>query len=151
MTRPRSSEETLYLAIANPIVPQCCASQEMCCDVKRAKHYTRCATYNLIFTFVTISTNIPKYKKSHLDCSRVTTLLFLHSFTCCHKGKMATTSSEMQNLLDSPAMAAPPRLKHNFVMNTVLCVDFGVCFIVSAVAVVIRMWIKVRLIRKVEI
>lgn len=68
---------------------------------------------------------------------------------------MATTSSEMQNLLDSPAMAAPPGLKHNFVnppsLNTVLCVDFSVCFIVSAVAVVIRMWTKVRLIRKVEI
>lgn len=68
---------------------------------------------------------------------------------------MATTSQEMQNLLDSPAMAAPPPLMHNFVnppnLNTVLCVDFGVCLIVSAVAVVIRMWTKVRLIRKVEI
>lgn len=68
---------------------------------------------------------------------------------------MATTSQAMQSLLDSPAMAAPPGLEHNFInppnLRTEFYVDVTICFIVSVVAVGIHMWTKVRLIRKVNI
>ena len=68
---------------------------------------------------------------------------------------MAPTSQAIQSLLDLPAMAAPPGLKHNFVnpptLRTEFYVDLTVCLIVSVVAVCIRMWTKARLIRKVNI
>lgn len=69
--------------------------------------------------------------------------------------KMATTSQAMQSLLDSPAMAAPPGLEHNFAhppsLKTDYYVDLTSCFIVSVVAVGIRMWTKILLIKKVNI
>lgn len=68
---------------------------------------------------------------------------------------MATTSQAMQQLFEGPAMAVPSGLTHNFVnppnLETEFYVDLNLCLIVSILAVCIRMWTKVCLIRKVQI
>lgn len=68
---------------------------------------------------------------------------------------MATTSQAIQKLLEGPAMAVPPGLQHTFVnpsnMETEFYVDLYICLILSILAVCIRMWNKVCVIRKVEI
>lgn len=68
---------------------------------------------------------------------------------------MATTSQAIQKLLDAPAMAAPPGLKHNLVnppnLDTEFYIDLNLCLIVSILAVCMRVWTKARLIRKVKI
>lgn len=68
---------------------------------------------------------------------------------------MTATSQAVQKLLEEPAMAVPPGLKQNFVdppnLETEFHVDLNVCLIVSVLAVCIRMWTKVCLIRKVQI
>lgn len=65
------------------------------------------------------------------------------------------TSQAIQKLLEGPAMAAPPGSKPNFVnppnLETEFHVDLNICLIVSILAVCIRMWTKICLIRKVEI
>lgn len=67
---------------------------------------------------------------------------------------MTTTESiELQKLLDGPAMAAPPGMHHNYVNPTNLNAQFYVaviiCLTVSVLAVCMRMWTKIRLVRKI--
>ena len=66
---------------------------------------------------------------------------------------MTTTSMELQELLNSPAMTAPPGMHHNFVnptnLNTELYVAVIMCLTISVLAVGMRMWTKTRLVRKV--
>ena len=66
---------------------------------------------------------------------------------------MAIESMELRILLNSPAMAAPPGMQHNFVnpanLNAEGYAAVITCLAVSVLAVGIRMWTKVRLVRKV--
>ncbi len=60
---------------------------------------------------------------------------------------------ELQKMLDGPAIAAPPGTHHNFVnpasFQTESNVVVGICLAVSVLAVGMRMWTKLRLVRKV--
>lgn len=66
---------------------------------------------------------------------------------------METASTELQKLLDGPAMAAPPGAHHNFVNPSNMKREFNltliICLIVSMLAVGMRMWTKTRVVRKV--
>lgn len=65
---------------------------------------------------------------------------------------MEATSPDIQKLLDGPAMAPPPGQRPNFVnpsnFKAELYADVIICLVVSTVVVSMRMWTKIRLIRK---
>ena len=66
---------------------------------------------------------------------------------------MKTTSARLQQLLNSPAMAAPAGVRPNFVnpsnLTTDLYVILAICLTVSVSAVGMRMWTQTRLVRRV--
>lgn len=83
-------------------------------------------------------------------CNNLSVLVSLLSYA-----NMAITSQATQKLLDIPAMPTFPGLKHNFInppnLKIEFYVDLNLYLIIAILAVCMRVWIKVRLIRKVEI
>lgn len=66
---------------------------------------------------------------------------------------MAATKSPLtEDVLNSPAMAAPPGLAYNFVnppnLDTEYYIDLVICLTISFLVVCMRIWTKARLIRK---
>ena len=63
------------------------------------------------------------------------------------------TATELQNLLDGPALAAPSGAHHDFVnppgMKVQAYVAVFICLSVSILVIGMRMWTKIRLIRQV--
>ena len=64
----------------------------------------------------------------------------------------ATKAQILENLLNSPALEAPPGLTHNFVnppnLETAFYIDVVLSITISFLVVCIRIWTKARLIRK---
>lgn len=65
---------------------------------------------------------------------------------------MATTNVLLlEQMLNLPALAAPPGLTHNFVdpsdLETETYIGLTLCFTVSLLVVCMRMWTKARLVR----
>lgn len=66
---------------------------------------------------------------------------------------MALTKAQLlEHALDSPALAAPPGVTHNFVnpsnLETAFYIELVICMTVSSLVVCMRIWTKARLIRK---
>lgn len=66
---------------------------------------------------------------------------------------MQRASTELQTLLDKPAMNAPPGMHHNFINPTNMRnQNYGItifCLSLSVLAVGMRMWTKTRVVRRV--
>ena len=65
---------------------------------------------------------------------------------------MQRASTELQALLDKPALAAPPGMHHNFVNPTNLTTEAQIiticCLSLSVIAVGMRVWTNTRVVRR---
>lgn len=118
--------------------------------VTNLQSLTKSAANNLISLIILYHISLGQASLSTEPCNNLFVLVSLLSYA-----NMATISQATQKLLDTPAMPAPPGLKHNFInppnLKTEFYVDLNLCLIIAILAVCMRIWTKVRLIRKVEI